>query len=68
MQLPFGVTEAGQSFYCGQCWCIVGCWPTGLMSELESLERLCTITIETKWLGLVYEVQTKPFNSEMVKI
>ena len=29
MQLPFGATETGQSFYCGQCGCIIGCWPIG---------------------------------------
>ena len=36
--------------------------------ELESLEQLGTIIVEPKWLGQVYEAQTNPFDSEMVKL
>ena len=33
-----------------------------------SLEQLGTIIVEPTWLGQVYEAQTNPSDSEMVKI
>ena len=38
------------------------------MLELESLERLGTIIVGPEWLSQVYEAQTDPSDSKMVKI
>ena len=38
------------------------------MPELELLEQLGTIIVEPIWLGQVYEAQTGPSDSEIVKL
>ena len=53
------VGSAGASLAAGQ---------QATTSKLEPLERLGTIVIEPEWLGQVYETQTDPSDSEIVKL